>query len=93
MVYVRHSLGVAVPDCGQVSAPLLQMLGLTRKRCTDRLAVDLADLSTQVNFTPAGQLSRDMAGSGARLGLLTPAYLWLPARHGRKLPVGAAPPW
>jgi hypothetical protein len=59
---------VGCRDCGRVFAPLLLMLGLSGKRRTDRLTVDLAELSTQVSFARAGQLSRQLAGTGATGG-------------------------
>jgi len=54
---------VGCRDRGRMFAPLLQMLGLSDKRRTDRLTVDLAELSTQVSFARAGQLSRELAGT------------------------------
>lgn len=59
---------VGCRDCGRVFAPLLEMLGLSGKRRTDRLTVDLAELSTQVSFARAGQLSRELAGTSATGG-------------------------
>jgi hypothetical protein len=43
-------------DCGRVFALLLIMLGLSGKRRTDRLTVDLAELGTQVSFARAAGL-------------------------------------
>jgi hypothetical protein len=54
--------------CGRVFAPLLIMLGLSGKRRTDRLSVDLAELGTQVSFARAGQISRQLAGTSATAG-------------------------
>jgi len=59
---------VGCRDCGRVFAPLLLMLGLSGKRRTDRLTVDLAELSTQVSFARAGQISRELAGTTATAG-------------------------
>jgi len=59
---------VGCRDCGRVFAPLLEMLGLSGKRRTDRLTVDLAELSTQVSFVRAGQLSRQLASTTATAG-------------------------
>ena len=56
---------VGCRGCGRVFAPLLQMLGLSDKWRTDRLTVDLADLSTQVSFARAGQISAELAGTSA----------------------------
>ena len=56
---------VGCRDCGRVFAPLLLMPGLSGKRRTDRLTVDLAGLSTQVSFARAGQISRELAGTSA----------------------------
>ncbi len=44
------------------------MLGLSGKRRTDRRTVDLADLSTQVSFACAGQISRALAGTSVTGG-------------------------
>jgi hypothetical protein len=51
-----------------VFAPLLIMLGLSGKRRTDRLTVDLAELGTQVSFARAAELSRQLAGTTATAG-------------------------
>jgi hypothetical protein len=53
---------VGCRDCGRVFAPLLLMLDLSRRRRTDRLAVDLAELAAQMSFARA-------AAIGARFGL------------------------
>lgn len=44
--------------CGRVFAPLLLMLDLTGRRRTDRLAVDLAELASQMSFARAGGVAR-----------------------------------
>jgi hypothetical protein len=59
---------VGCRDCGRVFAPLLIMLGLSGKRRTDRLTVDLAELGTQVSFARAAGLSRELAGTTATAG-------------------------
>jgi hypothetical protein len=59
---------VGCRGCGRVFAPLLVMLGLSGKRRTDRLTVDLAELSTQVSFARAAGLSRQLAGTTATAG-------------------------
>ena len=59
---------VGCRDCRRVFAPLLIMLGLSGKRRSDRLTVDLAELSTQVSFARTGQISRELAGTGATGG-------------------------
>ncbi|MEO6204472.1 MAG: hypothetical protein ABIO67_03685 [Mycobacteriales bacterium] len=59
---------VGCRGCGKVFAPLLLMLGLSGKRRTDRLTVDLAELSTQMSFARAGRLSAELAGTGATAG-------------------------
>jgi hypothetical protein len=59
---------VGCRGCGRVFAPLLIMLGLSGKRRTDRLTVDLAELGTQVSFARAAGLSRELAGTAATAG-------------------------
>jgi hypothetical protein len=59
---------VGCRGCGRVFAPLLIMLGLSGKRRTDRLSVDLAELASQVSFARAGQISAQLAGTGATPG-------------------------
>ncbi len=44
------------------------MLGLSGKRRTDRLTLDLAELSTQVSFARAARLDDQLAGTGASPG-------------------------
>jgi hypothetical protein len=48
---------VGCRDCGRVFAPLLLMLDLSRRRRTDRLAVDLAELSAQMSFARAAAVA------------------------------------
>jgi hypothetical protein len=48
---------VGCRSCGRVFAPLLLMLDLTRKRRTDRLSVELAELATQMSFARAGRVA------------------------------------
>jgi len=43
-------------------------VGVLGKRRTDRLTVDLTELSTQVSFARAGQISRQLASTGATCG-------------------------
>ncbi|MGH3838757.1 MAG: ISH6 family transposase [Pseudonocardiaceae bacterium] len=59
---------VGCRDCERVFAPLLVMLGLSGKRRTDRLTVDLAELGTQVSFARAAGLSRQLAPTTATAG-------------------------
>ena len=59
---------VGCRECGRVFAPLLIMLGLSGKRRTDRLTVNLAELGTQVSFARAAELSRQLAGTTATAG-------------------------
>jgi len=59
---------VGCRGCGKVFAPLLLMLGLSGKRRTDRLTVDLAELSTQMSFARGARLSSELAGTGATAG-------------------------
>jgi hypothetical protein len=59
---------VGCRGCGRVFAPLLVMLGLSGKRRTDRLTVDVAELGTQVSFARAAGLSRELAGTTATVG-------------------------
>ena len=48
--------------------PLLEMLGLSGKRRTDRPTEDVTELSTQVSFARARQISRQLASTGATGG-------------------------
>ena len=59
---------VGCRGCGKVFSPLLAMLGLSGKRRTDRLTLDLAELSTQMSFARAAALDRQLAGSSATAG-------------------------
>ncbi len=54
--------------CGRVFAPLLVMLGLSGKRRSDRLTVDLAELGTQMSFARAARIDDQLAGIGATAG-------------------------
>src|SRR5664280_2465365 len=44
---------VGCRGCGRNFAPLLVILGLSGKRRTDRLSLDLAELGTQMSFARA----------------------------------------
>ena len=59
---------VGCRSCGKVFSPLLAMLGLSGKRRTDRLTLDLAELGTQMSFARAAALDRQLAGSSATAG-------------------------
>lgn len=59
---------VGCRGCKKVFAPLLLMLGLVGKRRTDRLTVDLAELSSQMSFARAARLDAQLAGTGATAG-------------------------
>src|SRR5664279_157154 len=61
---------VGCRGCGRNFAPLLVILGMSGKRRTDRLSLDLAELGTQMSFARAG---RDLRHGGAG-----------PQRHGRR---------
>jgi hypothetical protein len=56
---------VGCRDCGRVFAPLLLMLDLTGRRRTDRLAVDLAELASQMSFARAGAVARSFGAPGS----------------------------
>jgi hypothetical protein len=56
---------VGCRDCGRVFAPLLLMLDLTGRRRTDRLAVDLAELASQMSFARAGAVAREFGVPGS----------------------------
>src|SRR5664280_2800841 len=45
--------------CGRNFAPLLVILGLSGKRRTDRLSLDLAELGTQMSFARAGRVDAE----------------------------------
>jgi hypothetical protein len=51
--------------CQRVFAPLLVMLGLERVRRTDRLALTLSELSTQVSYGRAAAVADELAGMPA----------------------------
>ncbi len=59
---------VGCRSCGRNFAPLLLMLGLSGKRRTDRLTVDLAQLGTQMSFARAARVDRELAGTCATAG-------------------------
>jgi hypothetical protein len=59
---------VGCRSCGRNFAPLLLMLGLSGKRRTDRLTVDLAELGTQMSFARAARIDNQLAGTGATAG-------------------------
>lgn len=59
---------VGCRSCGRNFAPLLLMLGLSGKRRTDRLTVDLAELGTQMSFARAARIDDQLAGTGASAG-------------------------
>lgn len=59
---------VGCRGCGRNFAPLLLMLGLSGKRRTDRLTVDLAELGTQMSFARAARIDDQLAGTGASAG-------------------------
>ncbi len=59
---------VGCRGCGRNFAPLLLMLGLSGKRRTDRLSVDLAELGTQMSFARAARIDDQLAGTGASAG-------------------------
>lgn len=59
---------VGCRQCGRSFAPLLVMLGLSGKRRTDRLTVDLAELGTQMSFARAARIDRELAGTSATPG-------------------------
>jgi hypothetical protein len=55
-------------SCGRNFAPLLLMLGLSGKRRTDRLTVDLAELGTQMSSARAARTDSELAGTEATAG-------------------------
>lgn len=59
---------VGCRDCGKVFAPLLVLMGLHGKRRTDRLSLDLAELSSQMSFRRAAQVAGDLSGRKASGG-------------------------
>ena len=54
--------------CGRVFAPLLRMLGLEGVRRTDRLALQLTELSTQMSYGRAATVAGDVGGLPATAG-------------------------
>src|SRR5450759_2779563 len=59
---------VGCRGCGRNFAPLLVILGLSGKRRTDRLSLDLAELGTQMSFARAGRVDAELAGTSAKAG-------------------------
>lgn len=59
---------VGCRQCGRNFAPLLVLLGLSGKRRTDRLSVDLAELGVQMSYARAARVSAELAGTGATPG-------------------------
>ncbi len=56
--------GVFQVDHAAPGTTVTELLGLSGTRRTDRLTVDLVELSTQLSFARAGQLSRRLPGAG-----------------------------
>ena len=61
-------VGCTAAGCGKVFSPLLVMLGLSGKRRTDRLTLDLAELGTQMSFARSAAVDRMLAGTDATAG-------------------------
>ncbi len=61
-------VGCTGPGCGKVFSPLLVMLGLSGRRRTDRLTLDLAKLGTQMSFARSAAVDRMLAGTDATAG-------------------------
>src|SRR5664279_2140833 len=59
---------VGCRGCGRNFGPLLVILGLSGKRRTDRLSLDLAELGTQMSFARAGRVDAELAGTSATAG-------------------------
>src|SRR5665648_290963 len=59
---------VGCRGCGRNFAPLLVILGLSGKRRTDRLSLDLAELGTQMSFARAGRVDAELAETSATAG-------------------------
>ena len=57
-----------VPGLRAGVRPATDHAGLSGKRRTDRLTVDLAELGTQVSFARTGQISRQVTGPAATAG-------------------------
>jgi hypothetical protein len=70
---------VGCRGCGRVFAPLLVMLDLSGRRRTDRLAVDLAELASQMSFARAGVVA-DSFGLPASAGRAHQAVADIAAR-------------
>src|SRR5664280_2821921 len=60
-----RALALALDDA---QARLLVILGLSGKRRTDRLSLDLAELGTQMSFARAGRVDAELAGTSATAG-------------------------
>jgi hypothetical protein len=58
-------VGCTRAGCRKVFSPLLVMLGLSGKRRTDRLTLDLAELGTQMSFARSAAVDRLLAGTDA----------------------------
>lgn len=54
--------------CGKVFAPLLELMDLHGKRRTDRLSLDLAELSAQMSFGRAAEVAEGLSGREASGG-------------------------
>lgn len=61
-------VGCTAAGCGKVFSPLLVMLGLPRRRRTDRLMLDLGELGTQMSFARSAAVDRMLAGTDATAG-------------------------
>ena len=61
-------VGCTAAGCGKVFSPLLVMLGLSGRRRTDRLTLDLAELGTQMSFARSAAVDRMLAGTDATAG-------------------------
>ena len=59
---------VGCRSCGKVFAPLLVMMELQGKRRTDRLSLDLAELSSQMSFRRAADVAETFSGRRASGG-------------------------
>lgn len=59
---------VGCRSCGKVFAPLLVMMDLQGKRRTDRLSLDLAELSSQMSFRRAAGVAETLSGRRASGG-------------------------
>src|SRR5664280_1210350 len=78
---------VGCRGCGRNFAPLLVILGLSGKRRTDRLSLDLAELGTQMSFARAGRVDAELAGPPPRRGRHTTPWPTWP----RRWPVATSP--